>query len=359
MQDSLDIDMRQKLVDLIEKHPNSYSRFLKMDNSDIGKWVLQEVPQLASSQYSWTTRCYWIVNRLQEFPKCMNQKCNNTLEGKNVKSFKEGFPKHCCPQCAKDSDARKQLYAQNFQKKYGEGVTNPSQLQEVKIQKKETCKRRLGVDNPAKSLEVKLAIRKRCIEKYGVEHPFQSQETIAKIRQSNSSKYGVSFYSQTKEYHDKVKATNLKNFGVEYPNQDPAFRRKAQSRYTLDGKKFDSSIELAFYIWLRDNKIDFEHQPNISFEYTYEDVSRRCMPDFLVEGQLVELKGNHFFQDKDPSKQMVNPYDHSQDGIYEAKHQCMLTNGVKFMSQDDCKVYVKYVKTTYGKDFLRNCKHQT
>ena len=41
------------------------------------------------------------------------------------------------------------------------------------------------------------------------------------------------------------------------------------------------------------------------------------MPDFLVDGHYVEIKGDHFFK-KDGT--MQNPYDHRQDGLYEAKH---------------------------------------
>lgn len=32
---------------------------------------------------------------------------------------------------------------------------------------------------------------------------------------------------------------------------------------------FDSKPELAFYIWLKDNGIEFEFHPNISFIYEY------------------------------------------------------------------------------------------
>jgi len=80
------------------------------------------------------------------------------------------------------------------------------------------------------------------------------------------------------------------------------------------------------------------------------------MPDFRVGDELIEIKGLQFFEDRDPTKRMVNPYDHSQDDIYEAKHQCMLANGVKFLVGDDCKKYVDFVEEKYGKDFLKACK---
>ena len=32
---------------------------------------------------------------------------------------------------------------------------------------------------------------------------------------------------------------------------------------------------------------------------------------------------------------MINPYDRSQDNIYEAKHQCMIKNNVKIFKEKD------------------------
>ena len=74
------------------------------------------------------------------------------------------------------------------------------------------------------------------------------------------------------------------------------------------------------------------------------------MPDFLVDGHYVEIKGDHFFK-KDGT--MQNPYDHRQDGLYEAKHQCMLQNSVKIMRVSEMKDIVDYVSCKYGKSYLK------
>lgn len=68
------------------------------------------------------------------------------------------------------------------------------------------------------------------------------------------------------------------------------------------------------------------YTPNCNFQY--DDSNGRhhsYFPDFMLNGKLVEIKGNHFVG-KDGS--FVNPYDHSQDSTYEAKRQCMIENGV-------------------------------
>ena len=93
---------------------------------------------------------------------------------------------------------------------------------------------------------------------------------------------------------------------------------------------FDSVPEIAFYIWLNDSGIPFEYQPSDNFEFEFECRTHYYNPDFKIieTGMFIELKGLSFFENRDPDGKMVNPYDRSKDGLYEAKHQCMIRNNV-------------------------------
>ena len=59
---------------------------------------------------------------------------------------------------------------------------------------------------------------------------------------------------------------------------------------------------------------------------------------------------------------MINPYGRKdkpekvkfRDGLFEAKHQCMLKNGVKIIT--DYSIYIEYVKNKYGKDYLKKIR---
>lgn len=42
---------------------------------------------------------------------------------------------------------------------------------------------------------------------------------------------------------------------------------------------------------------------------------------------------------------MCNPFDHSQDALYEAKHQCMLNNNVRILKEIDYKFAIDYFNT--------------
>lgn len=43
----------------------------------------------------------------------------------------------------------------------------------------------------------------------------------------------------------------------------------------------------------------------------------------------------------------------AKDGLYEAKHQCMLRNGVQILTWDSYRKYLKYAHRKYGKKFFR------
>ena len=129
---------------------------------------------------------------------------------------------------------------------------------------------------------------------------------------------------------------------------------KIKRHYKYDNKLFQSYYELAFYIWLKDHKINFEYLQNYSIPYDYENVTYHYFPDFKVYNTLVEIKGLQFFENNNPNGKMINPYDRSKDGKYEAKYQCMIKHKVHIIT--NCKKYIKYVETKYGKNFKNQFK---
>ena len=67
--------------------------------------------------------------------------------------------------------------------------------------------------------------------------------------------------------------------------------------------------------------------------------------DFKIDNQYVEIKGDQFFKDNGT---IQNPYDHSLNALYEAKHQCMIQNNVIILKGNDYKKYEDYVQNKYG-----------
>jgi len=250
--------------------------------------------------------------------------------------------------------------------KYG-GIGFSSNMLAEKVQA--TCVEKYGVDNFSKTNTFKDNLKLHNLEKYGVEHYFQTVECKEKTKQNNLEKYGVEHYFQSKECEEKLRAkldgkrgaasiavqdamkqTCLSKYGVEHPMQLHEISSRCHHKYSFDGKMFDSAWELIYYIWLKDHNISFVFQPKASFTYTFNSKEHTYNPDFLVEGNYIELKGLQFFNNKNINEKMINPFDRSLDDLYEAKHQCMLANGVKIIS--DISEYEKYVNTTYTPDFI-------
>lgn len=121
--------------------------------------------------------------------------------------------------------------------------------------------------------------------------------------------------------------------------------------YLFEGVHFDSSWELAYYIWLRDNGKSFIYHPDTPLEYwDSEGVLRNYYPDFLIEGEFVEIKGDHFFNEKG------EPYNHYEKKFWWGKYNTLLREGIRIMRFREIKRYLKYVKEIYGKDYLKSFK---
>ena len=153
---------------------------------------------------------------------------------------------------------------------------------------------------------------------------------------------------------NNVKTTKLKKYGSVCPLRNNNLKKISFSKYLFNNICFDSAPELAFYIWLSDNNIKFEYQPNITFEYEFEGKKHFYMPDFLVENQLIEIKGRQFLNEDGTWR---NPYNKNQNEICEAKHQCVLKNNVKILYFNNYKKYLDYINDKYGKDYLKKFKN--
>lgn len=234
-------------------------------------------------------------------------------------------------------------------KLYGDkNYNNKEQAQQTMLERYGGC---YTLNNPV----LKEKVQRTNLERYGGISPMCSEEVQKKSKvnyiQNNG---GIGFASES------VKSTFKKNykekFGVEWSSQNPLVRRKQATKYKYENINFDSKPEIAYYIWLKDNNIDFEYQPNVKFEYLYENKLYYYIPDFKVENEYIEIKGLQFFKNYDINETMINPFDRTQDAKYEAKHQCMIKNNVKILT--DTKIYENYVKNKYGRTYLDSFKRK-
>lgn len=243
---------------------------------------------------------------------------------------------------ANQSDIIKEKTKQNCLEKYGVESTN--QLESVKQKKKETCLANYGVEYALNSVEIQEQIKQRNLEKYGVESTNQLESVKQKKANTFLEHYGSTSYLQSEEGKAHNKQVKLERYGDEYYS--------GEKKYLYEDILFRSKPELCFYIYHKDNNIPVVYEPTPYIEYEYEGKQHFYKPDFLVNRKLYEIKGDQFFKEN----KMVCPFDHNLDGLYEAKHQCMLQNNVTILKYKDYIFYVDYINEKYGNNYLNQFK---
>lgn len=239
--------------------------------------------------YVHTIRC--IFNGLNEIPKC--ETCGNILT--NI------YATYCSDKCRANGYSYKEKIKNYYINLY-------------------------GVENPAQAEEIKEKIKATNLERYGVVNVYQSKDIIQKCKDTKLKSYSDSNYNN----RNKASQTCLNRYNVSTYVQSKKFVETRKRKYYLDDMGFDSIPEVAFYVYHRDLGHKIVQEP-IQLEYKYDNKKHIYNPDFEVDGQLYEIKGKHFFE----NDKMINPFDRSQDDLYEAKHQCMLKNNVIIISDFD------------------------
>lgn len=222
------------------------------------------------------------------------------------------------------------------------GVDNPNKTTKVRNKIKETCIIKYGGIAPACSLDIQNKMKNTCMEKYDSIFYINSKlgRNIRKEKMINL--YGTEHALQNNIIVNEMKENNLIKYGYEWPCQQPHYQRKVCKKFKYDNLTFDSNLEIEFYKFLKENKIDFIYQPDISFRFEYDNEYHFYNPDFKIGNKIIEIKGIHFFVNKNPNEKMYCPYHKKDDtpekiewrnGLYEAKHQCMLKNGVIILTK--------------------------
>lgn len=196
---------------------------------------------------------------------------------------------------------------------------------------------RHGVENPSQLKWVQEKKEQTCLKNYGVRIPFQTE----KVKEINREIWKI----KGKEMMQRVRQVMLEKYGAENPSQVPEFQRKKSWRYYYDNERFDSKPELAYYIYLKDHNVPFSFHTN-RLEYFEEGKRHYYYPDFIVEGQYIEIKGREFFDEKG------NPFCMYSQKFWWGKYKCIKENNVKILTVEEYTPYLNYVKDKYGPSYL-------
>ena len=329
---------------------------MKTSCPELIAWIDECTPKLKDTKFTLSTKIHWIFMGITDFPRCANKSCNHKFGHESNVSWRKGYTRYCSLKCGVNDSREK---CSNTLHKHAKD--DPSFFYNIEQKRKATKARRYNDPN----WNNRKSAHKTCMERLGSKCPIGNKDVLAKSLRTREQKYGKGNLTN----HKKTRETCLAKYGYDNVWKVPEVHKKCidttiklhgssnpGNRYEFDGQKFDSKPELAYYIWLKDNNIQFTYKPSLSFSYEHDGSNYRYFPDFIVEGQVVEIKGDHFFKEDGT---MCNPWDHSLDALSEAKHQCMIKNNVVVVCSDEYQKYLDYVSLTYGKDYISSFKKTT
>ena len=244
-----------------------------------------------------------------------------------------------CPVCGKATEF---LGIRGYKKHCNEhkysGLLSPN----AKVQYKNTCLDKYGVESSNQSALVQSKMKQSMTERYGVEHAFQSKELRNKYTQTMLDRFGVATPMESDALKKKFVQNNIEKYGVVNPQQVEAIHKKTLKHYLYNDEFFDSSWELALYIFCVDGNIPILREP-VRFEYRDKNNKKHYYyPDFQVGEDLIEIKGDQFF---DTSGVFINPRTKLPDS---EKYACMMVNNVQIVRYADCEPFITYCVNKYN-----------
>lgn len=171
-------------------------------------------------------------------------------------SLVAGYQKHCSVNCAQKNPETKQNIINAVSEKYGEGIINVFQTEEVKAKLRKTNLEKYGHEYSSCSPVIKAKIEATTMLNYGVKNPFESEVIKQKIRNTNMKKLGVPYPMSSKEILAKMIKTNTENgnwYNYE-KNADFNLYKRVVLRYTEKNLHLVKDIEKRSYDFHLDHK---------------------------------------------------------------------------------------------------------
>ena len=221
------------------------------------------------------------------------------------------------------------------------GVESSNQADIVKEKMKATIRKHFGVDSPAKNEKIKQKIKTTKFIKYGNEN----YNNIEKNKQTCLEKYGYKHVFQADEIKLKIQNTYIEKYGVTHSSQIPHIQKKRAAKYTYNNELFDSFPELCVYMYFYSTGATIIRSP-VKLKYISNNKVHYYIPDFSINGKLVEIKGPQF---KSKTGKWCCPYDHTKDKNAEAKYDCAIKNSVAIWYKEDYTKYIDWFAKTYSK----------
>nr|DAO10770.1 MAG TPA: Putative modification methylase [Caudoviricetes sp.] len=332
-------------VEAYRKFRYAHKTFSKEQQDDI-----LEYTSFIPFDCSFTTRLYYFYNQKQYLERC--EICSSPILRDTTSPYKYSVSLCGCHECLVKK--RKQGIIDRF------GVDNVMELKHYrdKISTSNT-------KTPEEQAVINEKRRNTCLERYGVVNGGSTDFA----QQLKRAAYNKLTLEQVEERKQKRLNTCLERYGISYPMRAEEFRKRSRAKlreywqnsvsfnfrniFQYDEVFFDSSYELYYYIWAIEMGKSIKRNTT-KFKYTVDGVDHCYVPDFVVDGEYVEIKGSQFINEEGD---WCNPFteDSLTQKVYKEKGRCASRNGVVVMT--DISEQQAYVDSKYTKDFVPLFKH--
>lgn len=252
-------------------------------------------------------------------------------------SIIDGYRTFCCIECSNKDESLKKKRSESY-KEYYKNEDDCAKKDRYERQSKSLKMTNLRKPQYIKDEEYK----KRGIaisNAYKSKPEEEKKKEIEKRSKTRSENWKLYPEEKKQMIIEKRKNAQLKKFNGHWAAQTPEFAKNRRKGILYDNIMFDSKWEIDLYILCKQLNLNFEYHPNITFGYTYDGAIHYYQPDFIIDGKLYEVKGGQFFK----NDKMICPFDRNdyKDGLFEAKHQCMINNNVTILLADKTRMQFK------------------
>lgn len=264
------IEIENKLREIVTNNPVNYGEILLSKRHNykyIIDYIEENTPLLKDPIYNLTTKIYWILNGLTDFPKCKHPNCSNKIGIGKRASLKNGYRMQYCSRSCLFSDP--------------EGVKKRQQAYYEKT----------GYKNPMHNPAIIKKMEENCMKKYGAKNMFSSKHFRKKSKETCLEKYGVDSFSKTKEYRNKVKETSLKNWGKTSPMKSEKVKEILKEK-TKEKWGYEYASQSPIFQEKRRKHLKEQYGDNYN-QVIYggkgnPGQSRRAYNDFILNSKIVE-----------------------------------------------------------------------
>lgn len=243
--------LTSEIKSIVESSYHGWHNKLKV-RRDLIEFINWMTPLLNDEQYTLSTKVYWVLNGITEFPTCKVD--NKPFIGMNV-NLHSGYPTYCSQSCQWKDDECCSKRAETFRNR------TPEQRKRTLEKTRETCQKRYHSNTWQSSDEGRIQCsliykgfsdeKKKSIldkrikttnEVYGCDNVFQNEDIKLKCKQTKIDRYDDAHYVN----REKAIQTMIARYDVEYTFQHKGLCEKSIStKRELYGENLELLVEKA------------------------------------------------------------------------------------------------------------------